>query len=386
MRNSSLLLSIILHVIIILLMIAQWTDLGMGNTGVVMEYSDHAFMVEIASTGTAEIAEPVADTAASRTEVREADQQPASIESNDEEKPIDVASGAQSLHPAPAPTLNRSASPDRWHNSESTDFESSAPIVLPENDSPAEVELLRADVVGPRSPVSREPPVAETSDNAPPAAEDTDERDQSAAEEVVETVKTEQSPALPPVESPSAPSPVTADVVQDEIKTTATDAPASTSTSATQTATQSSSQQSAQASDSSSPANPGESQIDEPSLMPASATGDTRPDLALTPSELEQLREQLFKCWKLPPNLDRSDNVRVFISATLSPAGLILDNEIDRRRGSVEHPMFDVVAESALRAVLDCAPFKLPIAKYEAWRNLGLTFESRFAEEFKYGD
>jgi hypothetical protein len=39
------------------------------------------------------------------------------------------------------------------------------------------------------------------------------------------------------------------------------------------------------------------------------------------------------------------------------------------------HPAFRVGSESALRAVLECAPFNfLPVAKYELWQDITLDF------------
>jgi hypothetical protein len=42
------------------------------------------------------------------------------------------------------------------------------------------------------------------------------------------------------------------------------------------------------------------------------------------------------------------------------------------------HPLFDVAASSAVRAVMRCQPIdRLPIAKYDSWRSIILRFDPR---------
>ena len=45
---------------------------------------------------------------------------------------------------------------------------------------------------------------------------------------------------------------------------------------------------------------------------------------------------------------------------------------------SGSHPAFQVAAESALRAVRNCAPYTfLPVAKYDAWKDVIVDFDPR---------
>jgi hypothetical protein len=40
------------------------------------------------------------------------------------------------------------------------------------------------------------------------------------------------------------------------------------------------------------------------------------------------------------------------------------------------HPLFDVAASSAVRAILRCQPYdRLPIAKFESWRSIIFNFD-----------
>jgi colicin import membrane protein len=42
----------------------------------------------------------------------------------------------------------------------------------------------------------------------------------------------------------------------------------------------------------------------------------------------------------------------------------------------VSSPLFQVAVESAMRAVVGCQPFRLPAAKYEAWQEVEVKFNS----------
>jgi hypothetical protein len=41
------------------------------------------------------------------------------------------------------------------------------------------------------------------------------------------------------------------------------------------------------------------------------------------------------------------------------------------------HPIFQIAAESAMRAIKRCQPYTLPIAKYAVWRDVEVTFDPR---------
>ena len=38
---------------------------------------------------------------------------------------------------------------------------------------------------------------------------------------------------------------------------------------------------------------------------------------------------------------------------------------------------FQVAAESAMRAIRRCQPYKMPIAKYDVWKDVEVTFDPR---------
>ena len=40
-------------------------------------------------------------------------------------------------------------------------------------------------------------------------------------------------------------------------------------------------------------------------------------------------------------------------------------------------PLYDVAADAARRAVIQCQPYKLPPQKYEVWKDVQVTFDPR---------
>ena len=77
---------------------------------------------------------------------------------------------------------------------------------------------------------------------------------------------------------------------------------------------------------------------------------------ALTLSEEDALKAQIFGCWSIPLGLPYNENLLVRIKLKLKPDGTIIDSEIiDHARMNMPGQNFyRVLAESALRAVQLC--------------------------------
>ncbi len=69
-------------------------------------------------------------------------------------------------------------------------------------------------------------------------------------------------------------------------------------------------------------------------------------------------------------------------------AQLIVDERLQLNRdGSVpaepqvanrgNHPQFQVAAEAARRAIVRCAPYKMPVAKYDLWQDVEVRSDPR---------
>lgn len=95
----------------------------------------------------------------------------------------------------------------------------------------------------------------------------------------------------------------------------------------------------------------------------------------LSQSEIDALRAQIQACWNPPPgSLDARDLI-VQVRLQLNRDGSVSHDPQVLNRGS--HPQFQVAAEAARRAIRRCAPYKMPIAKYDVWQDVEVTFDPR---------
>ena len=100
---------------------------------------------------------------------------------------------------------------------------------------------------------------------------------------------------------------------------------------------------------------------------------------ALTLSEEDALKAQIFGCWSIPLGLPYNENLLVRIKLSLKPDGTVINSEIlDHARMNKPGPGFyKVLAESALRAIRLCQPLRVPSTGYERWKDLQLNFDAR---------
>jgi colicin import membrane protein len=95
----------------------------------------------------------------------------------------------------------------------------------------------------------------------------------------------------------------------------------------------------------------------------------------LSQSEIDALRAQIQACWNPPPGSLDSRDLVVQVRLQLNRDGSVSAEPQVLNRGS--HPQFQVAAEAARRAIRRCAPYKMPIAKYDIWQDVEVTFDPR---------
>ena len=98
----------------------------------------------------------------------------------------------------------------------------------------------------------------------------------------------------------------------------------------------------------------------------------------LTLSEVDALRAQIERCWIVQAGARFAEDLDVTIRVFLNADGSLRRQPqiVDAGRMAAD-PFFRAAAESAVRAVLKCEPFKMPVAKYHRWREIELTFDPR---------
>ena len=100
---------------------------------------------------------------------------------------------------------------------------------------------------------------------------------------------------------------------------------------------------------------------------------------ALTLTEEDALKAQIFGCWSIPLGLPYNENLLVRIKLKLNPDGTVSQSEIldHARMNKPGQGFYKVLAESALRAVKLCQPLRVPTTGYERWKELQLNFDAR---------
>jgi outer membrane biosynthesis protein TonB len=104
---------------------------------------------------------------------------------------------------------------------------------------------------------------------------------------------------------------------------------------------------------------------------------------ALSASALEQnemaraIQEQLRNCWRIDPGARGAADIVVEIKVLLNQDGSVQRVEIVDVVRMVQDGFFRSAAENAKRAISQCSPFRLPLRKYDVWRQLTLRFDPR---------
>ncbi len=96
-------------------------------------------------------------------------------------------------------------------------------------------------------------------------------------------------------------------------------------------------------------------------------------DAKMTASELDALRARLSQCWSPPIGWSDPAEVRVVLMIYLNADGTIGGNPQVLQAPQGRYAQ--AAPESAVRAVRRCAPYNLPPEKYEAWKQVKVTFD-----------
>ncbi|WEX09997.1 hypothetical protein [Chelativorans sp. AA-79] len=95
----------------------------------------------------------------------------------------------------------------------------------------------------------------------------------------------------------------------------------------------------------------------------------------LSQSELDALRSQVQRCWNVPPGALDAENLRVSIKFNLDPSGAV-EGRPEIIEGGDGSGVARAAAESARRAILQCAPYDLPAEKYSGgWDEVIVNFD-----------
>jgi outer membrane biosynthesis protein TonB len=88
--------------------------------------------------------------------------------------------------------------------------------------------------------------------------------------------------------------------------------------------------------------------------------------------EIDALRAQLMACWYPPETVLQAKGLIVTVEFSLNRDGSLSGEPVVENH--LAHPLFQVAAETATRAVRSCQPFRLPVSKYDAWQTVEVNF------------
>jgi outer membrane biosynthesis protein TonB len=86
-------------------------------------------------------------------------------------------------------------------------------------------------------------------------------------------------------------------------------------------------------------------------------------------------KEQVERCWKKPYGGIESQNPEVAFEIKLKRDGTLEGSPVPE--GTPATPYLRVYQESAMRAILDCQPYKLPAAFFDEWKYFAPVFTER---------
>ena len=96
----------------------------------------------------------------------------------------------------------------------------------------------------------------------------------------------------------------------------------------------------------------------------------------LSQNEIDALRARIQQCWNPPAGAAEAKDLIVQVRIQFRPDGSLAAEP--RLLTPSTSPYQQIAAESALRAIRRCAPYSfMPVAKYEAWKDVEVTFDPR---------
>ncbi len=97
----------------------------------------------------------------------------------------------------------------------------------------------------------------------------------------------------------------------------------------------------------------------------------------LTVSEVDAIRQRFYQCWSVPAGARDAEQLRIVLRIVLNRDGTLQRQPqlMSSAPAGTDRGFYQVAVDSAVRAVHKCTPLRLPAEKYEAWREIELTFD-----------
>ena len=113
---------------------------------------------------------------------------------------------------------------------------------------------------------------------------------------------------------------------------------------------------------------------DLPEPTPPKPVADLPPGERMSLSEIDAFRAQIRACWSVPAGAKNAESLVVRVRVQLDTSGRPIVKKVINR-AQLTDSFFLSAAESVLRAIERCQPYKMPPEKYESWREMELNFD-----------
>ncbi|MGH1350261.1 MAG: hypothetical protein ACRBBN_05570 [Methyloligellaceae bacterium] len=95
----------------------------------------------------------------------------------------------------------------------------------------------------------------------------------------------------------------------------------------------------------------------------------------LTADDYTYVASRVSSCWNMPIGQLGAENIEVKVHLKLKVDGTLASKP--QIRASSNNIVGKVVEETAVRAVIACQPYKLPVSKYRNWKDMVLIFDPK---------
>lgn len=120
-------------------------------------------------------------------------------------------------------------------------------------------------------------------------------------------------------------------------------------------------------------------ELDFGDLETGSLDGDILEDIevaSLSQFEFNAVKSRMTQCWSIPAGAQDAGNVVVKVGFKLNQFAEVVG--VPQVLNNSPHPSFQVMAESAVRAILECGPYDmLPPEKFDVWSEFTMEFDPR---------
>jgi len=100
------------------------------------------------------------------------------------------------------------------------------------------------------------------------------------------------------------------------------------------------------------------------------------PDIPLSISEMDAIRQQFYQCWKMPIGARDFESMKAIVRISLDIQGNVLKANFKHGSRYASDSYYRAFVDSAMRAVWQCNPLAAtpPVEKFDSWREIELSF------------